>query len=62
MTERGHSVAELWQCTPRELVGWLYFSNRVKKRRRAEELSVNAMAARGDIKAVKKQIEDAGKG
>lgn len=51
----------LWDCTPRELVGWMYFSSRVKKRRQAEDLAIGAMAARGDPKAVKKQIEDADK-
>lgn len=52
----------LWECTPRELVGWMYFSGRVKKRNRAEALAIGLNASRGDLKQVKKQIEDAEKG
>ncbi|WP_287363827.1 hypothetical protein [Mesorhizobium sp.] len=55
-------MADLWECTPRELVGWMYFSERVKKRRRAEFIADGTMAARGDHKDVNKLIDKLGRG
>jgi hypothetical protein len=44
--------------SPRMIVGWLYFARRVEKRRLAQQLSIGAMAARGDPKDLKKQIRE----
>jgi hypothetical protein len=44
--------------TPREIAGSLYFAERRRKRLAAEQLALGALAARGDPRALKKQIED----
>jgi hypothetical protein len=44
--------------TPREIAASLYFAERRKRREAAEQLALNAIAMRGDSRALKKQIED----
>ena len=44
--------------TPREIAGSLYFAERRRKREAAERLSLNVLAARGEPRELKKQIED----
>ena len=43
--------------TPREIAGSLYFAERRKRRQAAELLSLHALAARGEPRALKSQIE-----
>ena len=52
----GLPLATLWRMTPRQLDGWLHFAGRHKKREAADALQVAAMGARGDPRALKKQI------
>lgn len=47
--------------TPREIAGWAHFISKGKKREYAENLSLGAMASRGDPKELKKIIKDAEK-
>lgn len=44
--------------TPREIAGSLYFAERRRKRQAAEQLALNALAVRGEPRALKKQIEE----
>jgi hypothetical protein len=44
--------------TPREIAASLCFAERRRKREAAEQLALTALAARGEARALKKQIED----
>jgi hypothetical protein len=44
--------------TPREIAANFYFAERRRKREAAELLALNALAARGEPRALKKQVED----
>jgi hypothetical protein len=44
--------------TPREIAASLYFTERRRKREAAEQLALNALAARGEPGVQKKRIED----
>ncbi|WP_189342227.1 hypothetical protein, partial [Mesorhizobium sp. M2A.F.Ca.ET.067.02.1.1] len=59
LAERGQDEDRLWNATPRELIGRLHFSNKIRKRQFAEALAASAMGARGDPKDVKKILKDA---
>ena len=50
--------AEVWAMTPREIAGSIYFAERRRKREAAEQLALGALAARGEPRVLKKQIED----
>ena len=54
----GYPPSDAWAMTPREIAGRLYFAERRRKREAAEQLSLQALAARGEPRALKKQIED----
>ena len=43
--------------TPREIAGSLYFTERRRRRDAAEQLALGALAARGEPRALKRQIE-----
>ena len=49
--------AEVWAMTPREIAGSLYFAERRRKREAAEQLALDALAARGEPRVLKRQIE-----
>jgi hypothetical protein len=44
--------------TPREIAASLYFTERRRRREAAEQLALSPLAARGEPRALKKQIED----
>jgi hypothetical protein len=44
--------------TPREIAASLYFAERRRKREAAEQLALAALAARGEQRVLKRQIED----
>ena len=44
--------------TPRQIAGSIYFAERRRRREAAERLALDAIAARGEPRALKKQIED----
>jgi hypothetical protein len=44
--------------TPREIAASLYFAERRRKREAAEQLALGALAARGEPRVLKRQIED----
>ena len=44
--------------TPREIAASLYFAERRRKREAAEQLALQALAARGEPRALKKRMED----
>lgn len=43
--------------TPRQIAGSLYFAERRKKRNAAQRLALDAIAARGEPRELKRQIE-----
>jgi len=44
--------------TPREIAASLYFAERRHRREAAEHLALSALAARGEPRMLKKQIDD----
>lgn len=44
--------------TLRQIAGWLHFCEATERRRKASELSIGFMAARGDPKDVNKTLKD----
>lgn len=48
----------MWGYTPREIAGWLFFAGKRKAREAGEQLSLGAAAARGEPRALKKQIKE----
>jgi hypothetical protein len=44
--------------TPREIAASVYFAERRRRREAAEQLALNALAARGEPRVLKKQMED----
>ena len=58
MIAANYPCAEVWAMTPREIAASLYFAERRRKREAAEQLALSALAARGEPRALKKQIED----
>jgi len=49
------------EMSPREIVGRLHFAQKRITRERGEMLSIMAMGARGEWKAVKKRIDEMSK-
>jgi hypothetical protein len=47
----------VWNYTPRQIQAYLFIAGRRRKAEAAEQLSIGSMAARGDPKAVKKQLQ-----
>jgi hypothetical protein len=43
--------------TPRQIVGSLYFARRRKQREAAEQLALGALAARGEPREIKRQLD-----
>jgi len=43
--------------TPRQIAGSLYFARRRRQRERAEQLALGALAARGEPREVKRQLD-----
>lgn len=58
MIAAGHPPASVWGYTPREIAGWLFFAGKRKAREAGEQLSLGAAAARGEPRALKKQIKE----
>jgi hypothetical protein len=54
----GHREDAVWNYTPRQLKAFVALAERRRKRERAEELSLQFLAARGDPKVVKKALKD----
>lgn len=54
----GHDPQAVWRYTPRQISGFVGFAARRLKREAAQALSLQSMAARGDPKALRKQIKD----
>lgn len=54
----GYEVQELMNCTPRTLMSRLHFAAPIQKQNHANAIAAAAMGARGDPRAVKKQIKD----
>ncbi|TIL83950.1 MAG: hypothetical protein E5Y73_35460 [Mesorhizobium sp.] len=57
MIADGHQAADVWRYTPRQVIGFLGFASKRRRQDAAAALSIGAMAARGDPKELKKQIE-----
>ena len=49
--------ADVWAMTPRQIAGSLYFARRRRQREAAEQLALSALAARGEPRELKRQIE-----
>jgi hypothetical protein len=54
--------AEVWAMTPREIAASLYLAERRRKRQAAEQLALSSLAARGDARALRKQINELQRG
>lgn len=52
----GHTSEEIWEYTPRQMGGWLFAGQRRQKRRLAEQLTLSALAASGDARAIREQL------
>jgi hypothetical protein len=46
-----------WEYTPRQIAGWCQFAHYRRQREMAEQLSINALAAQGDGKAISDQLK-----
>lgn len=53
----GHPPADVWRYTPRQMAAFLFFANRRRKRELREQLAIQALAARGEPKAVEKALK-----
>jgi predicted ArsR family transcriptional regulator len=53
----GHPVSACWEYTPRQMAAYLFFARRRRRSDLAEQLGVQAMAARSEPKEIEKQIE-----
>ena len=49
--------AEVWAMTPRQIAGSLYFAGRRRRREAAEQLALSALAARGEPRELKRQLD-----
>jgi hypothetical protein len=49
--------ADVWEMTPLQIAGALYFARRRRQHEAAERLAMGALAARGEVREVKRQIE-----
>lgn len=54
----GHDAAAVFDYTPRQIGGFLFLAGLRRKREAAAQLSIATAAARGEPRAVKKQIQD----
>jgi len=48
----------VWRYTPREIAGWTFYAARRQQRRSVEQTVIGFNAARGDPKAIKKQVKE----
>jgi hypothetical protein len=60
LISHGHRPEDVWGYTPRQMVAWLHFASKRRRAEAADGLVLNAMAARGDPKDIKAQIEKLG--
>lgn len=58
MIAAGHPPAVVWKYTPRQMHAFLFIAGKRRERERRELLALHALAARGDPKAVRKQLKD----
>ncbi len=49
--------ADVWAMTPRQIAGSLYFARRRRQREAAENLALTALAARGEPRELKRQLD-----
>jgi len=49
--------ADVWAMTPRQIAASLFFTRRRRQREAAENLALGALAARGEPRDVKRQLE-----
>ena len=57
MIAAGYQRCDVWEMTPREIAGCLYFAERRRKHQAAENLMLTALASRGESRDLKRQIE-----
>jgi DNA-binding response OmpR family regulator len=53
----GYRESELWPLTPRQLIARLRLARRRRRHELAAALSLNALAARGEAKDLKRQLK-----
>jgi hypothetical protein len=53
-----HSPAVVWNYTPREISGHMDFARRVLKLEKADQLTLSAIAARGDSSDIESRHKD----
>ncbi len=58
MIAAGHPPDAVWQYTPRQMAGFLYFANRRRERELKESLAMQTMAHRGDGKDIQRMLRD----
>lgn len=54
----GHSPTDVWAYTPSQLSAFLHFATKRRTGEAASALSIGTMAARGEIKDVKKKLKE----
>ena len=54
----GHPPSAVWGYTPREIDGFMHFAGIRQKQEAARDLSIGAMASRGEQKAVNKRLKE----
>jgi hypothetical protein len=52
-----YSPADVWAMTPRQMAAALYFAGRRRQREAAEKLAMAALAARGEARELKRQLD-----
>lgn len=54
----GFTLDELWRMTPKQMAAWLFIAGRHRRGRLAEQLSMNALAMRGERKEIQRALRD----
>jgi hypothetical protein len=54
----GHPPADVWNYSPRQTAAFLVIAYRRREREMREQLAMQALAARGDPKAIQQALKD----
>lgn len=56
----GHPPAAVWKYTPKQMHAFLFLAGKRRQREDRAMLALHTLAARGDPKALRKQLKDEG--
>lgn len=54
----GHDSEKVWSYSPRQIAGYLFLASKRLKATSAEKLIMGTLAARGELKTVRKTIKE----